>query len=83
MSTLPLALPYFLCAFCHVKVRQANTIGDTSQHGLQYATSLAGVNLGCTAGITSATLCGSMDSGVLLFGSLDGTIRAWKPVVNR
>mmetsp|Transcript_19260 Transcript_19260/g.57468 ORF Transcript_19260/g.57468 Transcript_19260/m.57468 type:complete len:204 (+) Transcript_19260:149-760(+) len=41
-----------------------------------------GINPGCTAAITSAAYCGGLDSGLLLLGSLDGTIRVWKPAMS-
>ena len=60
---------------------QHATASAASAHSLPHAAAPLGINSGCTAAITCAAFCGGVDasaeSGLMLLGSLDGTIRAW------
>eukprot|EP00326_Haptolina_ericina_P014949 CAMPEP_0181177298 /NCGR_PEP_ID=MMETSP1096-20121128/5087_1 /TAXON_ID=156174 ORGANISM="Chrysochromulina ericina, Strain CCMP281" /NCGR_SAMPLE_ID=MMETSP1096 /ASSEMBLY_ACC=CAM_ASM_000453 /LENGTH=1084 /DNA_ID=CAMNT_0023265441 /DNA_START=72 /DNA_END=3327 /DNA_ORIENTATION=- len=40
-----------------------------------------GVSPACTAAITCSTFCGGAESGLLMLGSLDGTVRGWRLVL--
>ena len=60
---------------------QHATAAAAPTHSFAHAATPLGINSGCTAAITSAAFCGGVnsgaDAGLMLLGSLDGTIRAW------